>query len=161
LKTTDELRFQKKMVELNNQAIIQLAYLTMETLEPLIDSGNKLFFEQASCYHSCFYICRSLLKKVDPEYLKGHSMVATFFKEGRELSNDWDCLSWAPTEDVNKKYFVEGKLLCSKCFDKLYGDDSEVKRENFITTEHIWKIVREHGERKVSIHCDACGAPVA
>jgi hypothetical protein len=89
-----EMRFKECTVKLTNQSIIELAYLTMEALEALIESGQKLFFEQANCYLSCFYTCQRLLKGVDPEYLDYHLDVKDFFREGRELSNDGNRLSW-------------------------------------------------------------------
>jgi hypothetical protein len=89
-----QIRFKECTVKLTNQSIIELAYLTMEALEALIESGQKVFVEQANCYLGCFYTCQRLLKAVDPEYLDYHSDVKDFFREGRELSNDGNRLSW-------------------------------------------------------------------
>ena len=76
----------------------EMAYLTKEMIEPLIESRTKLFFEQANCYLARFYGCRKLLRVVDDDYLKGskHQKLVEFYKDGRELSNNWDRLSWEP-----------------------------------------------------------------
>jgi hypothetical protein len=96
-----EMRFKERTVKLTNQSIIELAYLTMEALEALIESGQQLFFEQANCYLSCFYACQRLLKEVDPEYLDYHPDLKDFFREGRELSNTGDRLSWKSDSEAD------------------------------------------------------------
>lgn len=87
---SDTLRLAEKTVSINNQSIIEFAYLTKDIIE--ICYGQKLYFEEANCYLNCFYKMRSFLKLVDAEYLAQHKKITEFFREGRELSNDWDRL---------------------------------------------------------------------
>ena len=94
-KSEDELiktQLREQKVNLSNMSIIDLAYLTKEMIDMCL--GHKLSVEQANCYLKCFYICRELLKQVDPEYLRWHSEVAAFYRDGRELSGDSDRLRW-------------------------------------------------------------------
>lgn len=102
----DQLRFKEHRVALSNQTIVEMAYLTKEMIEPLIKSREKLFFEQANCYLACFYKCRKLLKLVDQEYLLNeiHKNMVDFYKDGRELSNDWDRLSWEKSEPLTGQW---------------------------------------------------------
>ena len=93
----DELRLRGNMVKLCNQDMIELAYFTMEMLEPLIASRIPLgSFDRENCYRHCFYICKDLLREVDPEYLELHSSLKDFFREPRHLSNKYPWLSWEP-----------------------------------------------------------------
>ncbi len=94
----DELRFKKRVVELSNQDIVEFAYQTKDIIEHVL--GKKLFFEEANCYTACFYKIRRLLKSVDTEYLDlgQHKNLAEFYREGRELSNNWDRLRWVNPE---------------------------------------------------------------
>jgi hypothetical protein len=87
-----ELRHIDKTVELTNQDILELAYATKELIEYVF--GAKLFWEQTNCYFANFYTIRRLLKSVDADYLNEHPKIAEFYREGRELSNDWDRLHW-------------------------------------------------------------------
>ena len=96
---------------LTDQNKIELAYLTKEMVEMCIENRAKLYFEQANCYLACFYACRRLLQEVDPEYLDHHSEVKDFFREGRELSNDWDRMSWDPPENTTPGTPVRGPIL--------------------------------------------------
>jgi hypothetical protein len=89
----DFLRLKKVKVELCNQDIIDFAYITKDVIEHLLH--EKLMFEEANNYTHCFYSIRRLLKLVDAEYLKQHTRITEFYREGRELSNDWDRLEWA------------------------------------------------------------------
>lgn len=106
VKDDDELRFIDKTIVLSNQAIVELAYLTMETIKAVY--GKKLFFEVANCYLACFYRVRSMLKEVDREYLAGHKGIVEFYQEGRELSND------------NDRLYFDGRTKddCNQCADK-------------------------------------------
>lgn len=88
------LRFRKHYFVMTNQSIIEFAYCVKELIEPLIETHVKLAFEQANCYLACFYDCRRLLQTVDSEYLAEHTSLSEFYKDGRELSNDWDKLWW-------------------------------------------------------------------
>lgn len=109
----NEIRLKKHKVNLENQNIIELAYLTMEMLEVFSESRGKLFFEQANCYVGCFYTCQRLLKAVDPEYLEQHPKIAHFFKEGRHLSNDSDRLSWEPEGCTHAREGIPVSKSCS------------------------------------------------
>jgi len=99
----NELRFKEKTVVLNNQTIIELAYLTKDMTQAVY--GEKLSFEAANCYTHCFYAVRSLLKLIDPEYLAEHKNLTEFYQEGHDLNNindhlclkdrtKDDCLEW-------------------------------------------------------------------
>jgi hypothetical protein len=88
-----ELRFRKHRVTLSNQDIVEMAYLTKETIEPLIRDNEKLSMDQAHCYVGCFNLCQKLLKMADDEYLKRHRL-REFYEEGRSLSWEGDRLSW-------------------------------------------------------------------
>ena len=86
-----EIRFKEKKVKLCNQDIIEIGYMAAEAIGPLAESRQKLFFEQANCYASVFYLIKRLLNLVDPEYLEIHSRVRDFYDQ--DLSNDSDRLS--------------------------------------------------------------------
>jgi hypothetical protein len=80
----NELRFREHDVKLANQSIIELAYLTKDMIELVY--GQKLTWERANCYIACFYLCQSLLKVVDEEYLtERRSRLKNFYRDGREL----------------------------------------------------------------------------
>jgi len=81
-------------VKLSNINIVELVYITKEMIEALVDTGIKLYFEQANCYQSCFYICRYLLKSVEPTYLITHETLVDFYEGKRKLSNDSSKLRW-------------------------------------------------------------------
>lgn len=102
----DKLRLKPKIVELCNENIVEFAYVVKELIEYCY--GHKLFFEQSNCYHSRFYAIREMLKLVDPEYLSlpQHASLAEFYKEGRELSNDCDVLTFWEKKDTDKGYSV-------------------------------------------------------
>ena len=95
----DELNYQEHNFRLTNQEIIELAYITMDMIELCVRSHCKLFFEEANCYPSCFNLCRQLLRHVDSSYLRQHDRLMNFYREGKELSNEWDRLSWINSED--------------------------------------------------------------
>ena len=87
----DKLRLREKPVELYNQDIIELGYMAKTVVEELAKSRAKLFFEDANCYLSVFYLLKKhLLPLVDSEYLELHHKVRDFFKQ--DLSNDFDVL---------------------------------------------------------------------
>jgi hypothetical protein len=100
---SDELRFNEREVKLSNQQIVEFAYLTKELIE--IALGEKLFFEQANCYFSCYYTIRDLLKQVDDEYLAAHRRLSHFYRGTRELLNDEDRLRWVPAIEKRDSCF--------------------------------------------------------
>ena len=97
----NELRFREHEVRLSNQAIVEMAYLTKDLVEATM--GHKLSWSEANCYLACFYECRKLLKAVDEEYLKKHDRLREFYKDGKELSNDWDRLAWETGHEDTKE----------------------------------------------------------
>ena len=87
----DELRFKEKEVKLNNQHIIEIGYIAMDLISIHAATREKLYFEEANCYSSVFYLLKEcLLKMVDPEYLESHQKIRDFYNQ--DLSNDWDRL---------------------------------------------------------------------
>jgi hypothetical protein len=91
-----ELRFLKHRVTMSNQAIVEMAYITIAMVNMAM--GHKLTLDEANNYTFCFYFCRKLLKMVDQRYLNTHKTLMKFYKDGRELSKDWDRLAWEGTE---------------------------------------------------------------
>lgn len=79
----DDLRLKERRVRITNQAIVELAHLTKETLESIKQSPSYLHLEQLCCHHGCFRTCRRLLKSVDPQYLNlpQHRELSEFFKD--------------------------------------------------------------------------------
>jgi hypothetical protein len=92
----DQLMAKKQSLELSNQSIIELAYITKDLIEPFIKDRTKLTFEEANCYLAGYYLCKRFLKLVDKEYLACHESLYDFYyrKDNKELSNDWDRLHW-------------------------------------------------------------------
>ena len=90
LEKLQKIRFKEKEVRLCNQHIIELGYMAADLIQPLADTRQKLFFEDANCYSNVFYLVKDLLKQVDPEYLEMHQSVRDFYDQ--DLSNDWDRL---------------------------------------------------------------------
>jgi hypothetical protein len=88
----DQLRLREHEVKLNNQQIIEFAYLTKKVIEVCIEGHSKLFVEQANCYVHCFYTVRKMLEAVELEYGERHGNLMNFFRKGRELSTDYDTL---------------------------------------------------------------------
>ena len=103
-----ELRFREKSITMSNQQIIEFAYLTQEIIKSCW--GEKLYFEQANCYLTCFYKVRELLKQVNAKYLAKHERVVDFFRDVRVLSNEWDRLHWVNCKQPND---------CADCFEKV------------------------------------------
>ena len=77
----------------SNQEAIEFGYVVKDLIEPLIESHEKLFFEQANCYTSCFYHARRLLTQVKSTHYI-HEPLREFFFNGYELDNSEDRLSW-------------------------------------------------------------------
>ncbi len=98
----DEVRLRKHNIELTNQEIVELAHITRDTVDYFVTSHEKLACEEASNYRTCYYLCRRLLKIVDPSYLDWHSKLKEFYREGWELSADWDRLAWMSTEEYQR-----------------------------------------------------------
>jgi len=96
----NELRRRDKAVVLENQSIIELAYLTKETIEAAL--GHRLCVEQANCYRACFYHIQEMLKTfVDQEYLAKHKRLVEFYKDDRVLSVDYkDRLHWITKKEI-------------------------------------------------------------
>jgi transcription termination factor NusB len=90
---------------LANFQVVSMAYLVKDTIEHLIKTHEKLSFDEANCYHSCFYLCRELLRGVDEKYLHYHEELREFYREDRELSNNWDRLSWVEKGQVRLSEF--------------------------------------------------------
>ena len=86
----EEIRLKEKEATLCNQNIIEVGYMAADLIGPLADTRQKLFFEQANCYSSVFYLVKDLLKEVDPEYLEMHQRMRDFYDQ--DLSNNWDRL---------------------------------------------------------------------
>jgi hypothetical protein len=103
-----ELRFREKSIKMSNQEIIEFAYLTQEIIKSCF--GEKLFFEEANCYLACFHKVRELLKQVDAKYLSEHERLVDFFRDDRELSNEWDRLHWVNCKDPSD---------CADCLEKV------------------------------------------
>ncbi len=98
---SEKLRLSEINFSLKNQDVVQVAYCIRELIEPLIENRSKLYFEQANCYQSCFYLLRGLLKKVDRSYLQQHENLVSFYQKDRDLDNSFDRLSWIePTKGV-------------------------------------------------------------
>ncbi len=99
----DDWRLKTHRIELSNQQIVELSYVLMELLTPLIQSHTKLFFEQANCYGATFGLLKKLLsEKVDAEYLdlEQHSNLKEFYTTHSSLDNTFDRLRWVmPEED--------------------------------------------------------------
>lgn len=95
----EKLRLEEHDVTLKNQAIIEMAYVTRDLILPLIKERRKLSFEAANNYQSSFNHCRKLLQIVPTEYLTKHTALIEFYTEKRELSNQWDRLSWVSPKD--------------------------------------------------------------
>jgi hypothetical protein len=76
----------------DDQQIVEFGYLVKEHIEPLIESGEKLFFSQANCYRSCFYSMRELFKQVNAEYLKKNIKNAEIYASKRDLKANFDRL---------------------------------------------------------------------
>ena len=115
----DELRMKEKTVTLTNQNIIELGYLTKDMIECVY--GHKLSFEEANCYHSCFYTMRKLLKQADAEYRSGHGLDEFFF-EDRELDNSFDIIRWATQGEIKTD---EGREFVKQCLEAV----EDVKKE--------------------------------
>lgn len=108
--TSPKLRFCEHKVKFDNQQIVELAYICKETIEICTGSHCKLFFEQANCFRSCFRKMRKMLKLVNPQYLKFHSDLEKFYREGRELSTDTDRLNWfIPDKAKNSSVIIPAK----------------------------------------------------
>ena len=60
----EEIRLKEKEVTLCNQSIIEIGYTVRDLINPLADTRQKLFFEQANCYSSVFYLVKDLLKSI-------------------------------------------------------------------------------------------------
>lgn len=78
-------------VTLNNQQIIEMAYAHRDLIAPLIESRTKLFFEQANCFFSIYYLIRRLLPLLPENYQREHSGVVEFYET--HLGNEWDRLA--------------------------------------------------------------------
>ena len=81
-------------IMLDNQSIIELAYLAKEMVEACLKSRVQMSQERARCYQHCFYNARDMLIEVDPEYLNLHPTLRDFYAENRDLSSYDDYLSW-------------------------------------------------------------------
>jgi len=81
-------------IMLDNQSIIELAYLAKEMVEACLKSRVQMSQERARCYQHCFYNARDMLELVDGEYLDLHPSLRDFYAENRELSSYDDYLSW-------------------------------------------------------------------
>ncbi|MGA2464681.1 MAG: hypothetical protein ABSH06_10065 [Thermodesulfobacteriota bacterium] len=76
-------------VTLSNQTIIEMAYLTKDMID--LTLGRKLCLEEANCYVGCFITCRKLLKLANGGC---HQKLREFYRDGRDLVNDGDRLTW-------------------------------------------------------------------
>jgi hypothetical protein len=79
-------------IQLTNQEIIKLAYITKEIIG--YAWGNKLSNAQANCYVECFYTIQDLLEEVDKKYKEKHSELFNFFVRGKRLITIDDQLQW-------------------------------------------------------------------
>jgi hypothetical protein len=104
--STDWLSIEHRVI-LTNQNIVELAYLTKEMIEPLIKSRKKVVLDQADCYVACFNLCRRLLKNVDCG--GSHQNLKEFYRAERELSNDWDRLSWCTPKELRDRKEESGR----------------------------------------------------
>ena len=105
----EEMRFKEISLTVPQQTIIELGYAVRMIVGPLAKSHQKLSFDEANCLRSVFCQVREMLKKVDPEYLDRHSDVVNFYKQERELSNNWDRLAWVPAgEPVLSEFDILG-----------------------------------------------------
>jgi hypothetical protein len=93
-KDEDELRFRKHRITLNNQSMVEMAYLTRDLLNYVI--GKKLtYVDDARCYTSCFGICAKLLKVIkSKKYRKRHEKLIEFYEDERLLVNEGEVLTW-------------------------------------------------------------------
>jgi len=112
-----ELRFKEKSITMINQQIIKFAYLTQEIIK--LCWGKKLSFEQANCYLAYFYKVRELLKQVDAECLADHERLVDFFRDVRELSNDWERLHWVNCKQPSDCADCSEKVPCKKITARL------------------------------------------
>jgi len=90
---------QASAVELTNHEKIALAHTVRELIEPVIERGTKLSFEQANGIVCSYYTMRRMVEHMDPQIFtmhNGHNGLLNFYRQrdSRELSNDGDRLSW-------------------------------------------------------------------
>lgn len=95
-------------------SVIAISYTVKECLEPLIMSGEKLYFEQANGYLSAYIFCGAMLSKLKKEYKscipERHDKLFKFYSN--VLNNENDRLRFLTEED--KKEIKEGCLSSSE-----------------------------------------------
>ena len=92
--------------KVSNYRVVALAYSVRDLLTPLIESRERLFCEEANGYLSIFLLVREMLKNVDEKHLDRGAKA--FF--AKDLSNDWDRLSFEDEEPAEKEK-VEDEIL--------------------------------------------------
>ncbi len=75
-----EIRLPEVQVKVSNQQIIEMAYLTMETIK--MAKGHFLNVEQSNSHAACYETIKELLKSVDQDYLAEHQKIKEFFADG-------------------------------------------------------------------------------
>ncbi len=86
-----DLRHGRLTIETHNQAVVEFGYAVKELLDPWIESGGKLSFEQANSYYSCWYNIGKWLERLPDKYRQQHQGLIDFYLN-KDLSNDWDRL---------------------------------------------------------------------
>jgi len=101
-------------IELDDVAIVQLAYLVRDFLEPLMLDNPWLFWKERKSYKMGFYLSRYLLDLIGlgPQ---DHPELQEFFRKDRELESDGDYLRWITKEEAEKN---------DKEFEAKYNDGS-------------------------------------
>lgn len=94
---------EERDVRLSNIEILQLAYTVGDLVEYLIEKRAKLAFEEANSMLGAYYTMRRLLQRMDNHVSNEHENLLIFFGQrgDRELSNDWDRLSWEAPVDTS------------------------------------------------------------
>ena len=89
-------------VNLTNQEIIKLAYMTKELIGYAWD--NKLSNAQCNCYVECFYTIQDILNDMDQKVLMKHDALSRFFAREKRLINVNDQLQWEKNENLKEAY---------------------------------------------------------
>lgn len=77
----EEFRHKKHNVELTNQQIIEIGYITKAYLG---GKPEKARFEVLNCWMNTTALVRELLKLVDEEYKEHHAKMCWFFNQSDE-----------------------------------------------------------------------------
>ena len=88
---------------LSNQERLALAYTVRDLIEPLIQDGTKLSFEQANGFTCSYYTMRRLFNRMDNDVSSLHEELVEFYglTDDRELSNECDRLRWFYPDEEN------------------------------------------------------------